>query len=194
MSENRRKVRLLPAIAAVLALLTSSCFADQVPRPSPDFTILTNSGPPIQISQYRGKAIALIFLLTTCPHCQKTVGILSKLQTEYGPKGFQVAGCAIQDMASLFVPDFVKKFQPGFPVGFSERGPVLTYLQHPEMLQLLMPQVVFIDRNFTIQAQYSGDNAIFTDDQEAKLRAVIEPLLAKRTEARKSVVSRKKTP
>ncbi|MDQ6705159.1 MAG: TlpA family protein disulfide reductase [Acidobacteriota bacterium] len=193
MSENRRTFP-LPAFAAIFALLASSCFADQIPRPSPDFTVLMNGGPPIEISQYKGKAIALIFLLTTCPHCQKTVGILSKLQTEYGAKGFQVVGCAIQDMASLFVPDFVKKFQPAFPVGFSERGAVLTYLEHPVMLQLLMPQVVFIDRGFTIQAQYSGDNAIFTDDQESKLRAVIEPLLANRPEARKSVISRKKTP
>ncbi len=179
MSENRRKFLLLPA------LLASSCFADQIPRPSPDFTILMNAAPPIPISQYKGKAIALIFLLTTCPHCQKTTGVLSKLQNDYGPKGFQVVGCAIQDMASLFVPEFVKKFQPAFPVGFSERGPVLNFLQHPEMLLLLMPQVVLIDRNFTIRAQYSGDNAIFTDDQEAKLRAVIEPLLTKRPEAHK---------
>ncbi len=193
MRENRR-IFLPPGFAAIFTLLASSCFADQVPRPSPDFTVLMNAGTPVQISQYKGKAIALIFLLTTCPHCQKTTGILSKLQTEYGPKGFQVVGCAIQDMASLFVPDFVKKFQPAFPVGFSERGPVLTYLEHPVMLQLLMPQVVFIDRNFTIQAQYSGDNAIFTDDQESKLRGIIEPLLAKRPEARKSFVSRRKTP
>ena len=164
--------------AAILTMATfAAASADEIPRPSPGFTILMNGGAPIQVAGYKGKTVVVVFLLTTCPHCQKTVGILSKLQNEYGPGGLQVLGCAIDDMASMYVPDFVKKFQPAFPIGFSRRDPVLAFLQHPVMLRLMMPQLVLIDREQVIRAQYAGDYPIFEGDREGNLRAVIEPLL-----------------
>jgi peroxiredoxin len=151
--------------------------AAQVPRPSPDFSIDLNSGQKIQLNQYKGKVVALAFILTTCPHCQKTVGYLSALQNELGPSGFQVVASAVEDMASMNVPDFVKRFQPPFPVGFSSRDPVLEYLQHPAMFKLMMPQLVFIDRQGTIRAQYGGDDKFFAEDQEKHLREQVETLL-----------------
>jgi hypothetical protein len=54
---------------------------------------------------------------------------------------------------------------------------VQEYLQHPVILRLLMPQVVFIDRQGTIRAQYAGDDKFFIDDQEKHLREQIEALL-----------------
>ncbi|MDQ6708114.1 MAG: TlpA family protein disulfide reductase [Acidobacteriota bacterium] len=164
---------------AITALIPAPISANEIPRPAPGFTILMNGGAPIQLTGYKGKTVVVIFLLTTCPHCQKITGILSKLQNEHGPRGLQVLGCAIDDMASMYVPDFVKKFQPAFPIGFSPRDPVLAFLQHPVMLRLMMPQVVFIDREQMIRAQYSGDHAILEGDAEEKLRAAIEPLLIK---------------
>jgi len=95
--------------------------AADVPRPSPDFAINTIEGPQIRLSAYKGKVCVLAFILTTCPHCQKTVGYLSAIQKEYGPRGLQVVASAIEDMAKMNVPDFIKNFQPSFPVGSAAR-------------------------------------------------------------------------
>ena len=81
-------------------------------------------GQQIRLSQYKGKVCALAFILTTCPHCQKTVGFLSTMQKEYGARGFQVLASAIEDMAKMNVPDFIKRFQPPFPVGYSQQKDV----------------------------------------------------------------------
>lgn len=167
--------------------------AAQVPRRSPEFAVSLNGGRQILLSQYKGKVIAMLFILTYCPHCQVTVQALTKLQNEFGPRGFQVVASAIEDMASLAVPDFIKRFQPSFPVGFNTRDPVIEYLQHPSMLKLLMPQLVFIDRSFTIRAQYSGDDPFFGADQEKNLRAKIEELLGNpRPMAKKAGATRRK--
>ena len=183
-------MRFVPAVILTLATFPAAS-ANEIPRPSPAFTILMNGGAPIQVAGYKGKTVVVVFLLTTCPHCQKTVGILSKLQNEYGPRGLQVLGCAIDDMASMYVPEFVKKFQPAFPIGFSQRDPVLAFLQHPVMLRLMMPQLVFIDREQIIRAQYAGDHSIFEGDQEGNLRAVIEPLFVKGAGQKKSAARKK---
>src|SRR6266498_3721422 len=155
--------------------------AANIPRRSPEFAINTNNGKQILLSAYKGKVVTLIFILTTCPHCQKTVGILSKLQPEYAPRGYQVLVSAIEDMAALAVPGFIRSFNPPFPVGYNERPPVLDYLQHPVMNRLMMPQLVFVDRSFTIRAQYTGDDSKFLPDdaaaQEKNLRGQIESLL-----------------
>jgi len=151
--------------------------AAEVPRPSPDFAIDTLGGDPIHLSQYKGKVCALAFILTTCPHCQKTVGYLSAMQNEYGPRGFQVVASAIEDMAKMNLPDFIKRFQPPFPVGFNTQNAVQEYLQHPVILRLFMPQLVFIDRQGTIRAQYPGEDKFFAEDQEKHIREQIETLL-----------------
>ena len=120
----------------------------------------------------------MIFILTYCPHCQKTVGFLSKEQAEYGPRGLQAVASAIEDMAASAVPDFLKRFNPPFPVGYNARGPVLEFLQHPMAARLIMPQLVFIDRQGAIRAQYAGDDLFFTEDQQEKnMRQKIEELL-----------------
>jgi peroxiredoxin len=171
------KNRLLRTLAWVCLAASVACAGD-VPRPSPDFAINFPTGQPIHLSQYRGKVVALAFILTTCPHCQKTVGFLSTLQNEYGPRGLQVIASAIEDMAAMNLPDFISRFKPPFPVGLNNQNDVLTYLQHPVMIRLLMPQMAFIDRQGVIRAQYAGDDKFFEEkEQEKNLREQIETLL-----------------
>ncbi|HKW98441.1 MAG TPA: TlpA disulfide reductase family protein [Bryobacteraceae bacterium] len=167
-----------------LAAIAPAATEERAPRPSPDFAINLNDGTQIHLSQYRGKVTVVAFILTYCPHCQFTVEILSRLNKEYAPRGFQVVASAIEDMASMVVPDFIKKFQPGFPVGYNQRTDVIEYLQHPPMYRLLMPQVAVIDRKGMIRAQFAGDDKFFDKpEQEKNFRALIEPLLKEGTAA-----------
>ena len=155
---------LVPAISA------------QVPRPSPEYAIQLTTGEQLLLSQYRGKVVVLEFLLTDCPHCQRTSETVERLYKVYGPRGFQALGVAINEMASMLVTDFIKRFRLTFPVGFSARDQAGGYLQHSPMFRMLMPQMVFIDRTGVIRAQYAGDDKFFTDE-EKNTRAMIETLL-----------------
>ncbi|HWB98072.1 MAG TPA: TlpA disulfide reductase family protein [Bryobacteraceae bacterium] len=182
------------SMAAAAWMLFGVAQAAEVPRHSPEFAISMPGGKQILLSQYRGKVVAMVFILTYCPHCQKTVGILTKLQNEYGPRGLQVLACAIEDMASMNIPDFVKRFQPSFPVGFAERNSVIEYLQHPAMFKLLMPQIAFIDRQGTIRAQYSGEEKLFADDQEKNIREQLEGLLKENGARKRTTTSTNRNP
>ena len=166
-----------------LTLFTAVTPAAEMPRRSPEFSIALNDGKQVLLSSFRGKVVALMFILTYCPHCQQATQTISRLQTEYGPRGFQVMSSAIEDMASMAVPDFIRRFQPPFPVGFNNRDQVLEYLQHPPMYKLLMPQLVFVDRAGLIRAQYAGDDAFFGADEEKNMRAKIESLLKEKPAA-----------
>lgn len=166
----------------MLSLLTAPALAQtqgaRLPRPSPEFVIQMPEGGTMLLSQFKGKAILLEFLITTCPHCQRASQLLERLYKEYGPKGFQPLGVAINDMAKMLVPDYKKNFGITFPVGFSLRDPVYNYLERSPMYQLYMPTVVGIDRKFQIRHQHAGEDQDFWKDEEKNIRAMIATLLA----------------
>lgn len=170
--------RTFPAALALLAVPATS-IAGTLPRQAPPkFAIHLTNGQQVSLSQFQGKAVALIFILTYCPHCQQAVSTLTKAQAELGARGFQVVASAIEDNAAAAVPDFLKRFHPPFPVGYNDRASALEFLQHPMAARLIMPQLVFIDGHGMIRAQYSGDDPFFLEDQqEQNVRSKIEELL-----------------
>ncbi len=164
-------------LAGLLLLAVAALPAGKVPRPAPEFAIKLPNGEQLLLSQFRGKVVALEFLLTTCPACQEASRLLQKLYVEYGPKGFQPIGVAFNDMAMMLVPDYIKDLRLTFPVGVGTRESVLDFLQHPPFLRMLVPQLVFVDRKGVIRAQYSADDPFFAD-KEKNMRLQIESLLA----------------
>ena len=52
-------------IIVTLAALVSSAFAAEIPRKSPDFMVQLLDGRQIKVSDYRGKVLCLVFILTT---------------------------------------------------------------------------------------------------------------------------------
>ncbi len=190
-----RSFRVIAALT-LLALAMAPARAAQLPRPSPDFAINLGKGKQVRISQYKGKAVVVAFILTYCSHCQMAIGVLSKLQKEYGPRGLQVLASATEDMAAAALPGFLRQFNPPFPVGINTTAEFVTYTQHPTMLQLYMPGLVFIDRTGLIQAQYEGSDAFLEETSvEKNIRAKVEEMLKapaapKKTAAKKATAKK----
>lgn len=159
------------------------------PRPAPEFTIKYADGNQVPLSSFKGKVVALTFIFTTCIHCQHASQAFSKLYTEYGPRGFQPVGVAINEMANLFVDDFMKNYGINYKVGYSPLEPVLAFLGISPMERYVVPQIVWIDRKGMIRSQTSaltGDEQMRT---EAYWRSMIETLLKEPVET-----TRKHTP
>ena len=140
--------------------------------------IKTASGGDILLSKYHGKALGVAFILTTCSHCQNTSKILTKMHQEFGSQGFMPVGIAINEMAHMLISDFVRNFGVSFPVGWQVRDNVLGFLQKGVMEQMYMPNLVFIDKEGVIRAQFGGEEPFFDEvKQEANIRAQIKSLL-----------------
>lgn len=112
-------MRFLPVAALLLPALALQAQTPPVLRHSPEFVLRYNDGHQTLLSSYRGKVIALLFVHTTCPHCQHTSQVFTEIQKEYGARGFQTLDVAFNSMANLYVPDFIKGFGIGYPVSFA---------------------------------------------------------------------------
>lgn len=170
-------LKIVSAVTTALLLTTSAFAVDVKPRKAAEFVVQLPEGGQKLLSQYRGKVVCIGFFFTTCPHCQHAAQMLTKLQNEYGAKGFQVLAVAFNPMAKMLVPDFVRDYKIGFPVGYSEREPVNSFLENPPENALHVPQLVFVDKKGMVRNQSLTRNDSETA-VEANVRSVVEKLLA----------------
>lgn len=153
--------------------------AAPVPRPAPDFVFVDGSGQRLPLSAWRGKVVAVNFILTTCPHCQQTCQKLEALYQEWKALGFQPVAMAFNPMASLLVDEFKRDFKVTFPVCHGGREAVNTFMGFAGDRMLLVPQLALVDRKGRIRFQTPEDSSAELSDEKA-LRARIQPLLTER--------------
>jgi thiol-disulfide isomerase/thioredoxin len=168
------------AVAAASLLVGVSLFAGETGslRRAPDFTFSLPGKGPTQLSQYRGKVVALEFIFTTCPHCQAASRVMTKFQEEYGARGLQVIDVAVNANADLLVENFAKDYKVGFPVGWVSQGQMTAFMGFTDG-RFVVPQLALIDRKGVIHYQTpatENDNWDKLMTEEA-IRAHIEELL-----------------
>lgn len=139
---------------AIFALATTSLIAADTNtlRKAPELAFTVPVQGQKLLSQYRGKVVALEFIWTTCPHCQAWTKIMSKFQQEFGPRGLQVLDIAVNDNADLLVENFAKEFQVNFPVGWTLKDQMISFMGWTSSYYVV-PQLVLIDRKGYIHWQ-----------------------------------------
>ena len=127
------------------------------PHSAPDFTLPQITGPPLKLSDYRGKIVLLDFWATWCEPCRAEIPHFVELQNEYGSQGLQIIGVSMDDSPDP-VPAFYKQFKMNYPVvmGNAQIGE-----QYGGVLGL--PIAFLIDRQGQIRKKHIGatDASIF---------------------------------
>jgi len=173
-----------------LGLLCGFLVADPAQgRKAPELAFTLPSEGEKLLSQYRGKVVAIEFILTTCPHCQAASKVMTKFQQQYGPRGFQALDLAINaldegrkpEQAGMLTESFANNFQVGFPVGFIGRDPMMSFMGFSIMDRMVVPQLVLIDRKGFIRYQTPASDS--TDQYgkmmvESAIQQHIEELLS----------------
>jgi len=167
----------LLAGGVVLALIALPLVAAEIPRKAPDLVMHLPSGKALHLSQFKGKVVALEFLLTTCPHCKRTSSTLQRVYQDYASKGFQPLGAAFNVGAEKLVAAYSSSLRLTYPVGAADRYEVVDFLQHPILLTLWTPQLVIIDKKGMIRGQYPGTDTFFRNEEQ-NLRQLLDKLLA----------------
>jgi thiol-disulfide isomerase/thioredoxin len=178
---------LAPLASVVLAAASLSAADTNALRKAPELAFNVPGQGQKLLSQYRGKVVALSFIWTTCPHCQAESKLLTKLQQEYGPRGFQAIDVAVNDNADLKVENFAKEFQVNFPVGWALKDEMIAFMGWSSAYYVV-PQMVLVDRKGYIHYQTPQRQDENWDKlmKEDAVRQHIEELLSQNASASRS--------
>jgi thiol-disulfide isomerase/thioredoxin len=136
-------------------------------RPAPDFTLPQISGPPIKLSDYRGKVVLLDFWATWCEPCRAETPFFVEFQSKYGNQGLEIIGVSMDDSPDP-VPAFMREFKINYPVvmGNAQIGE-----QYGGVLGL--PIAFLIDRQGRIHKKHTGatDKSVFENEIKILLAA-----------------------
>ena len=77
----------------------------------------TPEGGELVMASMRGKPLVLNFWATWCPPCIKELPDLDRFHREWGPKGWQVVGLAVDNLRA--VNEFLQRQPLGFAVGMA---------------------------------------------------------------------------
>jgi|SRR5215469_7805873 len=172
----------VPVLVVLAALSAMAATPSFVPRRSPDFRIAEPSGQSISLSKLRGKVVVMEFLFLQSNHCTRVAQMLNKLNVELGPRGFQALGVVFDppnapDSHGQLVAPAVTFFKLTYPVGYSSKVDVDSYLGRKQQEVLNIPQIIVIDRAGMIRAASGAAGGDPRLEDEGSLRGLIEGLL-----------------
>ena len=164
----------------VLAASTLAVPAGPVPRKAPELSFQDPSGKTISLSSFKGKVVVVEFLFIRSMHCVRVAQTLNKLNGELGARGFQALGVAFSapgaEADAATVDNLVQSFRFTFPVGYTDKENVDSFLGRDKRDVLSIPQVVVIDRAGIIRAQNGNRSDPKLEDGDS-LRLQLNALL-----------------
>ena len=86
---------------------------DSAVRQLGEYPLEGSDGRPIRVAAWRGKVVVVNFWATWCVPCKEEIPLLAKAQTDFGGRGVQVVGIALDS------PDKVRQYLPSSPINYA---------------------------------------------------------------------------
>ena len=156
----------LGMIAAVV-LATSAVSASLKQSSAPDFTLKSNGGENIRLSEYRGEVVLINFWASWCGPCRQEMPVLSELHDKYHALGFTVLGVNVE--ADTRKARKLLQDQPvSFPVVFDSDSVVSKQYD-----VVAMPSTVLIDRDGNMRYLHKGYKPGLEDVYQQQVRELV---------------------
>ena len=134
--------KLLGILVCTLAL-----FAAGPLRRAPGFCLIDTTGQWQDLADYRGKAVLVEFMQTTCPHCASFSTVLNGLKLQYGDKLTVLAVANPPDTPQM-MQQFVAGHRLAYPLLYDQGQVAASYVRSPSVD---LPMVYLIDGNGMIR-------------------------------------------
>jgi peroxiredoxin len=157
-------------LAIVLLLSASPAFAIlQKGQPAPPLNLVTTSGQPITLANYKGYVLVLDFFATWCTPCREAIPHMNSLSRKYGKQGLQVLGMSVDDTGDkVEVKSFISETKITYPVAITSED-----LQADYGLRSV-PTLFIISKKGIVAEKYQG----YSDEVAKSMEAAIKKLLA----------------
>ena len=166
---HRFFLKILPLAVAGLLLSTQPAAAIlQKGDKAPAIKLVTTSGQPVTLANYKGYVLIMDFFATWCVPCKESIPHLNGLNRKYGKQGLQVLGVSVDEGGEREVKNFIAERKISYPVAVA-----------PEDLQTeyglrSIPTIYVINKKGLVAEKYQG----FSEQTGRAMEETIKRLLA----------------
>ena len=160
---------ILPLAVAGLLLSTQPAAAIlQKGDRAPALKLVTTSGQPVTLANYKGYVLVMDFFATWCIPCKESIPHMNALNRKYGKQGLQILGVSVDEGGESEVKSFITERKISYPVVVA-----------PEDLQTeyglrSIPTIYVINKKGIVAEKYQG----FSEQTGRAMEETIKRLLA----------------
>ena len=136
----------------------------------PNFKVVTTSGQPVSLENYRGYVLVLDFFATWCQPCRESIPHLVEMNRKYGKQGLQILGLSADEDGERLVKAFVDERHVTYPVALAGETTLADFGVRS------VPVMLIIDKKGKVAEVYRG----FNDEIGRSTENQIKKLLAEK--------------
>lgn len=160
----------LTLIASALALSSASSLAKgkKVSGKAKDFTLSSNTGKNIRLSDLKGKVVMINFWASWCGPCRQEFPLLDDMYKRYQPAGFELLGVNIEPKKKD-ADKLLKQIPVTFPILYDTEQKV------SELYDVsAMPTTILIDKNGKMRYLAKGYKPGYEKDYKEQVKALLK--------------------
>jgi len=113
------------------------------------FSLEKYGGGRVDLADYAGKPVFLMFFSAHCPYCKLAAPFVEKLHETYGKRGLKVAAILTEE-ANGAAKEFIADYKVTFPVALGGRALARTYRAHG------VPNFFLLGEDHQVNYQWRG--------------------------------------
>lgn len=156
------------AIFSILLCVGFTIQAESIKSEAHDFTLKSNSGENLRLSDFRGQVVLINFWATWCGPCRQEMPKLDELYKRYKRAGVAIWGVNVEDDSAL-ADNFLKNNPVSFPILYDVTSEV------SELYKVdAMPTTVIVDRNGKMRHLHRGYKPGYEDIYRQQIRELLK--------------------
>ena len=166
---KRFVLRTLPLAVAGLLLFTQPAAAIlQKGDKAPAIKLVTTSGQPVTLANYKGYVLVMDFFATWCIPCKESIPHMNTLNRKYSKQGLQILGVSVDEGGVREVKNFIADRKIAYPVAIAGED-----LQTEYGLRSI-PTIYVINKKGIVAEKFQG----YSDQTGRAMEDAIKRLLA----------------
>ena len=162
-------LKVLPlAVAGMLVSTQPAAAILQKGDKAPPIKLVTTSGQPITLANYKGYVLVMDFFATWCVPCKESIPHLNTLNRKYGKQGLQILGVSVDEGNDHEVREFIAARKISYPVAVSGEDMQADYGLRS------IPTIYVIDKKGIVAEKFQG----YSDQTAKAMEDSIKRLLA----------------
>lgn len=130
------------------------------------FKLPNYKGGDIDLENYKGKAVLVMFFMETCPYCKKAAPFIEQMHKKYSDKGLTVIGISIRDTKES-ASKFAKENNLDFMIAYNGRDIARKYGISG------VPFIYLLDKSHNLSKLWAGYDKQYNSNIDESIAKVI---------------------